>query len=488
MALMDSFRRISRSAMRARNNRGIIELDVQAKVKKCRSEDLDRMDAYFDNAQYDNLPAWDQSTDPYGEYIPVRRRAPRFRVAFAKNLSQRVAAKLLGDERFPNFLIPESPDDQEFIRAVIRESKLKSRIMEPLRRCLNSGSVFVRFYLSGGAIRIEWYAAKYCYPTFNATGELASIEIKYVYQDKNDTDQNGSPKNKWFRMVLDTQSEVLFDNPEFQAGVEPTFSEVQRMDHGLGFVQGEWFRTCEKSDSPDGYGLTEDIYEFIDELNYSLSQSSQAVSYNQDPQLAINGMNEEEMTTLIRSAAKSWNLGRDGKAQFLETDLKGVERAIELRDKVRLNIADISRVVLLDPEKIVGSAQSGKAMEVLHGPMVDLVMELRGPIGDSLKNMVLKMALLVLIANQRGMPVPVSIPEGYVPQSFSAEISWNPVFQQTMEDLQKKVQVAAAASSANLVSRATLTSWLAKDFGITDVEAEIAQIAAQPVLNPFGGF
>jgi hypothetical protein len=30
--------------------------------------------------------------------------------------------------------------------------------------------------------------------------------------------------------------------------------------------------------------------------------------------------------------------------------------------------------------------------------------------------------------------------------------------------------------------------WLAKDFGIEDIEEEKAKIAAQPVINPFGGF
>jgi hypothetical protein len=43
-------------------------------------------------------------------------------------------------------------------------------------------------------------------------------------------------------------------------------------------------------------------------------------------------------------------------------------------------------------------------------------------------------------------------------------------------------------SQASLISRETLTRWLAKDFDVQDVEAEIEKIANQPSLNPFGAF
>jgi hypothetical protein len=253
-------------------------------------------------------------------------------------------------------------------------------------------------------------------------------------------------------------------------------------------VQGQWLRTHEDSKDPDGYGLVSDITDFIDEICYSLSQSSQSVSYNQDPILTFNNMNEEEQDGLIRSVMKAWNLGRDGKAQFLESNLSGVERAGELRDKVTQNIGEITRIVMLDPEKIVGSAQSAKAMEVLHAPLKDLIDELRSAMEGQLKSLVLKIGLSILLANKLGIDTPIDIPEGYVPTSFNIVVSWPPIFQQTMEDLQKKVQVVSAAATASLISRETGTRWLAKDFDIEDIEAEIAKIAAQPVLNPFGGF
>jgi len=33
-----------------------------------------------------------------------------------------------------------------------------------------------------------------------------------------------------------------------------------------------------------------------------------------------------------------------------------------------------------------------------------------------------------------------------------------------------------------------MTKWLAKDFGVEDIEEEVRKVNDQPVINPFGGF
>jgi hypothetical protein len=380
---------------------------------------------------------------------------------------------------------------EEYFRAVLKSSKLKSKILEPVRRVLNSGSGLVRFYLAGGALQVEFYLGKYCYPKMSESGELESVTIRYMYEDEDEKDANGKAKCMWQRIDLGTQSDIKYKEVEYKSDQNPEdiqWEVESQADHNLGFVQAEWLRTSIQRDSVDGVGLTADLCHFVDELNYSLSQSSTAVAYNQDPQLTLKNMDEEEMMGLVRSSMKAWNLGREGEASFLESGLNGVERAIELRDKVRLNLQDISRVVMLDPEKIVGSAQSGKALEIIHGPMVDLIHELRPIFEQSLNSLVLKIGLLYLMSNAQGMPVPLVIPPGFQPESLEIEWDWPSVFPQTMADLKEKISVATAAAAGNLISRETMTKWLAKDFGIKDVEEEIAKIAAQPVINPFGGF
>lgn len=479
----------SRAELRAANNLGTIMSSTKNQMKKLRKPELELFDAYYESRQYDSLAPWDTTNEADGSYVPVRKRKPRLQYSYAKVLCSRLASKLVGTRTFPSFNVELDPDTQEYLRLVIKTSGLKAKIVEPVRRALAAGSSLVRFSIVNGQWKIQHFLAKWCFPEFDNLGNLEFVKIQYVYDDENDRDQKNQPKKKWFRMDLGKFADTLYDNPEYKQDVDnPVFTPVATANHELGFVQGEWIKTSEVPNSADGYSVICDIMDFIDELNYSLSQSSTAIQYNQDPQLTIKGMDEDEMEKLIRSSMKAWNLGREGEAGFLEAGMSGVEAANEFRDKIRSNVQDITRVILLDPEKIVGSAQSAKAMEVLHGPMVELIEELRPQMEKHLTNLVLKMAMTNLIIDSRGGEAPIPIPPGYKPQSLDITVGWPEIFAPTMQDLQQKVSIAVSAASGNLISRETMTKWLAKEFNVENIEEELAKIAAQPVINPFGGF
>lgn len=478
----------SRAELRTQNLQGVIPAGEQSQqAKKYRRDCLELFDKYYEGRQYDDLPPWD--IEPGAAYIPVRKRRPRLQFAFAKVLGSRVSGKLVGRNAFPR-LVSEGGDKEweEFIRFVLRVSNLQAMLAEPFRRLTVAGSVFVRFFLSGGSMRVEHYHSKHCYPLFDDAGELVKLTVQYVYEDPQDIDEKGCPRQKWFKMELGQEVDVLYDNPPYKQGEEPLFQVVSEAAHELGFVQGEWFRLSHNRHNDDGDSLIQDILGFIDELNYSLSQSSQAVQYNQDPQLAVKGMTEDEIQNLVRSAMQGWNLGRDGEANFLETSLSGVERADLLRDKVKLHLQDVTRIIMMDPEKMVAQAQSGVALEVLHGPFVELIDEIRPMIQGPLVKLVQKMAFAILKVAQAGGPVPINVPRGWLPQSIDLTPKWQPVFPQTIEDIQKKANLGIQLANATVVSREFVLRWLAADLGIEDIELELDRIAKQPVINPFGTF
>jgi len=479
---------LSRSQKKIQNNLGVIAGDTASNVKKHRRDDLDVLNQYFDNTQYNGLSDWEMAKDSKDQYIPIRKRKPRVIVPLSKMLACRVASKLIGHSVFPKMLIEEDPDATLFFSSVIKSSEIKSKIIDPAKAMLVTGSVFMRFFLNGPKLELEWYNSNNCYPEFDDQGELERVRVQYVFTDREDIDEHGRPKEKWFRLDVSKTSDTLYDNPEFKDNAEPVFKPVNTVEHNLGFVQGEWFRTTIKRNEPDGYSLLEDILPLVDELSYSRSQTSTTISYNQDPQVWFKGMDEEEINTLIRSSTKSWNLGRNGEVGALETNLNATQVAEEDRDKVRLLIQDVVRVIMLDPEKVVGHAQSAKAMEVLHGPMIELIDELRPVFQKNLVKMVQKMSLVMLFQASRNIPTPIQIPPGYTPSSFDLVVNWPKVFPMTMQDLLQKVQVVTSATSANVISRETGTRYLAEDFGVENVEEEIQKIADQPVINPFGAF
>lgn len=480
----------SRSELRVFNTLGVVSMENDSKTPLYRTDDAELYDRYIKGKQYDHLRDWEEGKDESGNYVPVRQRKPRIQTRFAEAMCNKVASKLVGHQVFPRFSVEDDPITEDFFRAVLQATKLKAHILMPVRAMLGQGSSFLRFYVSQGRVRWKFYNTKYCYPSFLPNNELANVRIQYVF-DSDETDPNGAPVKKWYRLDVGMMEDTLYNNPKYHPEEEPVFSVVNVAEHNLGYVQGEWFKSGDSgdmTDSPDGPSLIDGILPFIEELDYSFSQSSTSVSYNQDPILTLKGMDEEEVSAMIRTSSKALNLGKDGEAGFAESSMSGVDAASNLRDKVRLQIQDIARVVLLDPEKIVGHAQSAKAMEVLHGPLVDLVHEIRPFIEEPMVKLMQKVGITLLVLQRQGAPIPMIIPPGFIPTSLNLVPNWPPIFPLTTEDLKNRVAWVSSATSANLVSRETGTRILAKDFGIEDVEEELAKINSQPVLNPFGMF
>lgn len=478
----------SRTAKRIMNNLGIIDAgEGKNRVRLHRDDKLAMLQAYYDNKQYDHLLPWD-SGNCGDDYVKIRKRKPRIIVPFAKTLASRIAAKMVSEENFAEIKVEDDPNSQEFYKAISETLQLPALLAEPVRQMLGIGACLLRFYLVEGTVKLEHYSANYCYPQFNEDGTLRFVRVQYVYYSEGEYDEKGQPLRRWFRLDLGEYSETSYDNPVYDpmAETEPEFEPSEVIEHNLGFVQAVWFRNKDQQHSPDGFGLHEEIMPYIDELSYSMSQSSQAVSYNQDPQLVVKGMDTDAVETLIKSASKAWDLGREGEAAFVESSMTGVTIAQEFRKDVKQYAQDASRIVFLDPEKMATHAQSGKAMEVLHGPMVELVNEMRPFVEKAIKELYIKVGVMLIVFNSLGAEIPIEIPKGFVP-SMDITFAWPPVFPMTMQDLQQKASLAIQLANANLFSRETMTRWLAKDMKVEDIEAELAKIAKQPQLNPFGG-
>lgn len=480
----------SRSQKRAENNLGIIQDGMATNSVmqgRCRTLKLDILDKYYNSTQYDHLPQW-QECDGRDEHTPVRNRKPRIIFPFARVLSKRMASKLFGKSVFPSLTVEDDPDTEEFLNLISKTVNMRPRLMDMAKLLIGYSSAFIRFKIVGGFPKLEVFNSKWCYPQFDEIGNLESVRVQYVFKDPEDLDGKGAPKEKWFRMDLGKETDILYNNPEFnESEKEPPFQVVERADHGFGFVQGEWFRTAEDIHSPDGEASIWEIMDFIDALNYNLSQSDQATAYGVDPQLTLTGMDEEDVESLIKSTTKAWLLGREGQANFLEINGAGLQRAMEQREDIVQRVQDIARIVFLDPEKIVGSAQSAKAMEVLHGPMVEYIDELRPMVQKGVVQLHQKLMLAILIMQQRGENIAFTIPPGFQPQTMEFDLSWPPIFPMTMQDLQQKVSIGAQLANANIMSRETVLRWLLKDFeGLVDnVDEEVQRINTQP---QFGGF
>lgn len=462
---------------------------------------LDRYDQYYQSKQYDKLRPWsDQRDETTQAYIPIRKRKPSVIYSLPRLLVERAASKLVGGRQFPQAVVPviggEVTNDElteQLLALIIKQSKMKVKAVDYAKEFFKSGGVFVSYAVINGVFTLKHYNVKHCSPKFNKlTNELEGVRVQYKYHDEQDIDKNGKPKEKWFRLDIDSQVEVLYDNPEVKAtdNGDPHFDVVARVQHGMGFVPGQWIVNGESNDTIDGKSILPAILDIADAINYQLSQHDQALTYTLEPQLVFSGMDEHEIDRLVKSATKAWNLGREGQANFLEINGSGLEMSEQFRGNISQKAQDLAKVVILNPEKLEGVYQSGKAMEVLHAPLVDLIHEVRPWFGEyGLVPLLTKMLVTAINLNMRGEELSITFPEGYEPQSMDIDFEWKPIFEPTLQDIQTTVGIATQASTSNIISRRTATKFVAEYFGIKDIELEQKEVIEQPLPpSPFGPF
>jgi hypothetical protein len=481
----------SRSEKRANRNLGIVHGGYGDKESNHRSEVLKKIDMYLAGTQYDGLHDWDEDCYDEDSYVKLKNRKPKIIFPFAKMFMDRVGSKLVGNSTFPKFYIEEDDETDYFINKVlIPSSYFKAKMLGVGKDLVLRTSAFARFKFAEGNLQIIKYNTNYCYPTFDQSGELESVQIKYVY-DTDRTSSDGKTIKEWFKLDLTKTSDILYDNPEYKENQEPEFTIAERIDHNFGFVQGEWFRTGDNPHSPEGAEnpVIHDMTDFIDCINYNLSLSDKAANYGTEPQLALSGLDSEETEKLIKSASKTWALGREGKAQFLEISGNGVEVASKQRDDYLKFFQYISRLVMLDPEKMAASAQSGKAMEVLHAPLVEMINEIRPWMEKGMKGLIQKIVTTIVLLNSQGYETQFIVPQGWTPQSLDIQTSWPPIFELTTQDKQQILSMGIQASNANIISRDTALAWIQSqgvDFGVEDFELEQQKINTQQRFNTFG--
>ena len=299
----------TRSQRRATERLGIVHQGGYGIEKRhYRSNILHKVDQYLNGTQYDGLQDWDDTIcQDDSSYTRLKDRKPKIIYPFAKVFKDRMGSKLIGASTFPAFKLEEDEDTEYFLNKVLVPTSYFKPQMLSLGKdlCLRT-SAFMRFKFMDGNLQLLKYNSNFCYPEFDNSGELEKIEIKYVYETEEVDEQTGQMVKRWFKEELSTTTDTLYDNPRYQDNEEPEFQVKESVSHGLGYVQGEWFRIGESMHTPDGDEdpMIHMMCEFIDCLNYNLSLSDQATNYGTEPQVALSGMDSSDADNLIKSSSR----------------------------------------------------------------------------------------------------------------------------------------------------------------------------------------
>lgn len=422
--------------------------------RKTRKQHLEKLLSYYYNTQYDNRTCWTHSD--LVNKVPLHKRKPRLIIPYPYKIAAAVSSGLFGEGKAPVFTVLNS-DKQEKLEQCLEAFSFNATMGEATQMMAVTGAVLIRFFRIEDRAQTEIHPSTSCYPVFNDKRELEAVLITYVYVDP----ENG--KLRWYRLYLDRESDTLYSNPEYIEDEEPVFRVIKRVEHGLGFVQATWLVNgfASKNDY-DGHSLIEPYLSIFDDINYQLSGQSDSILYNTSPQMTMNLRDESAVEDFEKSVHTIWQLGIDGKAGYLETDLSVCQQGKDHVRMLRDMISDISGIPAESLDQKVKSSTSGVALRQSMQGYIALIQKIRSRISRTLVDISGKMCHVF-----------------YRKEIMSGEnikISWYDIVQDTPQDVSEKSAATQLLIQNKIISRKTAMQYFAAEYSIDDVEEEIKRI------------
>lgn len=489
---------------------------------------LDTLDAYFKNKQYDHLRYdWDGNFCGYsdgaviaaGFVVAHKLRKPSTTVQSAKLIVTKLTAMLLGEDTFPEFNVPGDSEAEDYLKTLIEESKFQTKWTEARDKGGACGTSCMSFAFIDGKPRVEVHDAKHMQViAWKDRYEFRprSILKTYFYIEQEVVD--GKPKDvKYYYARLWTEdTETIWDPiPEKVAkeGNWVTGVKSYTARHNYGECPVYWSQNLANSDQVDGLSDYDGLCDNFDQINCLMSSTGKGTIANVDPTLVIK-MDPSKNHGAIRKGSEN-AIYSPGGADYLELKGESIKTATGLTGQILQHCLDVAGVVVGDPEKVSGAAQSAAAMRMLYKPMINQCNKLRPQYGKELA-IPLLLGMLRAARKINGTPgeiftttdgrrvqensIVILPPKVVVTNSYDEakkanvesvetiqrvpgtseviSLQWPQYFEPTQADVNQAVEAATNARGI-LISDKTATRYVARPFGVVDVDAEIETLTRE---------
>ncbi len=417
------------------------------------------------------------------QYVPLAQRRPSVRYNLCRLLVEDSVSLLFGEGRFPkikcaNLNVIKTLED------IIEETGLCA-IMQDAAFRGSVGSIAIWMRVIESRLFFDVLDTDFLTPKWKASAPdtLESVTERYKVRGSDLAAlgypiQDGDLRAQfWFQRVWDEQNETWFlpfrvIPPRGQGAEEPVIDSARSVEHGLGFVPIVWIKNLAGGNGIDGACTFEPAIETQIEIEYNLSQNGRGLKYSADPTLLVKEPAGIGGGSIVKSAGNALMVAKDGDAKLLEIGGTASAAVIEYVKALREMALESIHGNRSNADK-VNAAQSGRALEMLHQPLIWLADKLRTSYGSQgllpLLRMVIKARRVVKI-DVFDEPIPE------FPAGSRIMLEWPPWFHRTTADMASDANRIQTLAKGGLISRKTGVTVLKDDNGVVDVDAEITAI------------
>ena len=448
---------------------------------------------FLDGTIYDRLPyAFYEEQETSGARILLSQRRPSVRYGLCRLVVEDAVALLFSEAHFPAIgagpmigAISEDERDRisklsRQLQAIIYETRLNETMMDAAYRGA-VGSVAIMFRVLRGRVFYDVMDTPYLTPEWEreAPDTLARVSEKRRVIGSALAAQGYavSPDRMnafyWFQREWTPDAEnwflpILCSDP---TPPPPQIDASRSRTHSLGFVPVVWIKNLPGGDDIDGVSTFRGGIESGIEIDYQLSQAARGLKYTGDPELVLKDPAIDEGGAVVKGQGNAIVLGEKGEAKYLEINGDGLGAVVQFVHAVRALALETMHGNRAPPDKLAAGT-SGRALVLMNQGLVWLADRLRVSYGEGALVSLLKMTM----AASQKFPLTFADQKNVTLEQLNIGLRWPRWYPSGAEDRQADALTLQTLIAAGALSRETAVRSLVEDYGIQDVEAEIAAI------------
>jgi hypothetical protein len=426
------------------------------------------------------------SGNPYSaQKIGMMQRRPSVISTLCGTVVEDSVAFLFGEGRFPQINFDDDKT-QEIMQDVIKKTLLPAAMEEVANDgSVGSGALLIKIINSN--IYYESLKTEYLTPVFDPKNPYFLIKLTQKYKVKGydllalDYKIKYPNLDYWYVREWDINNENYYipwcSEDSKDRNYKPKIDTTRSIYHGLGFVPVVWIKNLSGGDFIDGKctfkkGITTNI-----QLDYQLSQCGRGLTYSQEPLLFFKNPDRMLAGNITIGDGTTLVGGENSDAKMVEINGEGCMASIAYQEVLRKIVLENIHGNRSVPEK-AGFAQSGKALEMLHHPLILLASRLRKTYGEIGLVNVVKL-ILKMIEKKEVLVEGKRIKTADIKSNSNVTLVWPRWFDSTADDNYKEATTLGELKNSGIISSETAIKNVAENYGIENVEEEIEKINSE---------
>jgi len=313
-------------------------------------------------------------------YVPLRMRRPNAPYRLARVIVDSFTNLVFGYQRWPTVRVPGDSDAEEFTRALLDESGLRTLMIRARTIGGSTGSVGLSWSFYDGKPVVQAHQPRSIYVHEWADQERLipahAMEIyKFSRTEWDPKKQKFTMNWYWFRRDWTLKADIAYHEQLFDPASDPDWQiDAEKTNvHNDNFCHFVWIQNLptESPEQIDGNSDYEGLYENFDALDLLYSTLVRGTTLNLDPTLILKLDPDIIGRTGVQKGSNNALLvGETGDAHYMELQGSSVQVGTQLFSKMRESTLEVAQCVVPDPNQIGAAGTSSVALKVVYAPML----------------------------------------------------------------------------------------------------------------------